>query len=96
MSLVFIQASNLQIATWNFINAVTHSGLDIFDVTKAFKQVPLTDDSSTYSEDTTTTDGDSISSDSSKDSGIYGQDIDTDPDLLSYHVMLDQSMVTSG
>lgn len=39
---------------------------------------------------TSDTDTDSTSSNSSHDSGIYGSEIYLDPDLLSYHVMLDQ------
>lgn len=74
--------------TWKYIHAITHSGLGTFDITKVFKQVPITDDSSTGSDDCNTTDDNSTSSNFLNDSGIYGKDIDTDPDLLSYHVMI--------
>ena len=45
---------------------------------------------STGSTDTTTTNEESTTSDSSSGLGIYSKDIDSDPDFLSYHVMIDQ------
>ena len=82
-----IDVSSLQ--TSNLIQAVTRSGLRTFDVSTAYKRVPIADDSSTDSTDETT-DTETNSTNSSTDSGIYGMEIDSDPDLLSYNIMIDQ------